>query len=257
MSKVSELRIILLGTNSKSTKILYNSLKTDFKIQKIIIEEKESKFFFLKRRFKRIGFLKLLDQLLFIYILSKFLYYLSYKRYDEILINNNLSILPLNSSLIVLVKSVNEFSTIELINSLNPDIIVLSGTRILSSNFLDSVNCQILNIHAGITPYFRGVHGAYWAYLNKQSNLAGVTLHRVDKGIDTGQILGQGIIQIQSNDNFSTYPLLQLNLGIDLLKKYLSKSDRMELFKSDNNSILWYHPGFFQYLYYHFFHGVK
>ncbi|WP_445721072.1 formyl transferase [Flavobacterium sp.] len=257
MSKVSELRIILLGTNSKSTKILYNSLKTDFKIQKIIIEEKESKFFFLKRRFKRIGFLKLLDQLLFIYILSKFLHYLSYKRYDEILINNNLSILPLNSSLIVLVKSVNEFSTIELINSLNPDIIVLSGTRILSSNFLDSVNCQILNIHAGITPYFRGVHGAYWAYLNKQSNLAGVTLHRVDKGIDTGQILGQGIIQIQSNDNFSTYPLLQLNLGIDLLKKYLSKSDRMELLKSDNNSILWYHPGFFQYLYYRFFHGVK
>ena len=87
--------------------------------------------------------------------------------------------------------------------------------------------------------------------------MAGVTLHRVDKGIDTGQILGQKIIQIQSNDNFSTYPLLQLNSGIELLKKYLSKSGRLDLVKSYNKSNLWYHPGFFQYIYYRYFHGVK
>jgi hypothetical protein len=257
MSIDNKFKIILLGSNSISTNILYNSLKSDFKIQKVIIEEKESKFLFFKRRLRKIGYLKLLDQLLFIFTISKFLSYFSRKRYSEILKINNLSNLPICSFNTVLVKSINELSTIDLINSFNPDIILLSGTRILSSNLLNSINCQILNIHAGITPYYRGVHGAYWAYLNKQSNLAGVTLHRVDKGIDTGQILGQKIIQIQSNDNFSTYPLLQLNSGIELLKKYLSKSGRLDLVKSYNKSNLWYHPGFFQYIYYRYFHGVK
>lgn len=92
------------------------------------------------------------------------------------------------------------------------------------------------------------VHGAYWAYLNKQSNLAGVTLHRVDKGVDTGKVLGHKIIQVQYNDNFSTYPLLQLNSGIELLKEYLSGSIKLDLVKSDNRSSLWYHPGFSIYI---------
>jgi hypothetical protein len=57
--------------------------------------------------------------------------------------------------------------------------------------------------------------------------------------------------------NFSTYPLLQLNSGIELLKKYLSGSSKLDLVKSDNRSSLCYHPGFFQYIYYRCIHGVK
>ncbi len=257
MSKNNNFKIILLGSNSSSTNILYNSLKSKYNIQKVIIEEKESKLLFFKRRLKKIGYIKLLDQLIFISTFSKILSYFSKKRYSEILKINNLSNFPVDSFKKVFVVSVNELSTIDLINSFNPDIILLSGTRILSSKFINSINCQIINIHAGITPYYRGVHGAYWAYLNKQSNLAGVTLHRVDKGIDTGKVLGHKIIQVQYNDNFSTYPLLQLNSGIELLKEYLSESNNLDLVKSDNRSSLWYHPGFFQYLYYRFIHGVK
>lgn len=48
MSKDNKFKIILLGSSSSSTNILYNSLKSDFKIQKVIIEEKRVNFYFLK-----------------------------------------------------------------------------------------------------------------------------------------------------------------------------------------------------------------
>ena len=51
MSIDNKFKIILLGSNSISTNILYNSLKSDFNIQKVIIEEKESKFLFFKKEF--------------------------------------------------------------------------------------------------------------------------------------------------------------------------------------------------------------
>ena len=41
-------------------------------------------------------------------------------------------------------------------------------------------------MHAGITPQYRGVHGGYWAVVNNDPEHCGVTIHFVDKGIDTG-----------------------------------------------------------------------
>ena len=257
MSKEKKTKVIILGSRSNSTNILYNSLTNEFDIIKVIIEKKESKFLFFKRRLKKVGYLKLLDQLFFILFISKLITLYSEKRYKEILKINNLSNSNIDKTQIISVESINSSTSIDLIKSFNADIILLSGTRILSSNLLRSINSKIINIHAGITPYYRGVHGAYWAYLNKQSSLAGVTLHRVDKGIDTGKILGQKIIQVQSSDNFSTYPLLQLNSGIIMLKKFLNNTDKLHVVQSKNKSKLWYHPGFFQYLYYRCFHGVK
>ena len=49
-----------------------------------------------------------------------------------------------------------------------------------------------------------------------------VTVHEVDTGIDTGNIIYQKTIDVTTKDNFSTYPLLQLAEGIIYLKKALA-----------------------------------
>ena len=257
MDKIESHKIIILGTNSSSTKILYNSLKNDYSVIKVIVEKKENPFLFLKRRIKKIGFLRVFDQFIFMLVANKILSYTSRKRRSEILKLYNLSINPIEENKIIPVYSVNDKSTIDIINSISPNLIILSGTRILSKLFLSSVSCQVLNIHAGITPYYRGVHGAYWAYLNKQSELAGVTLHRVDNGIDTGKIISQKSILVEENDDFNTYPFLQLQCGIELLKVYLSKPSDGPIIESSNKSKLWYHPGFFKYFYHRLVHGIK
>lgn len=46
-----------------------------------------------------------------------------------------------------------------------------------------------------------------------------VTVHLVDQGIDTGNILYQSRIEITEHDNFCTYPIIQTGQAVDLLKK--------------------------------------
>jgi methionyl-tRNA formyltransferase len=40
-----------------------------------------------------------------------------------------------------------------------------------------SINSKFVNIHVGITPKYRGVHGTYWALVNNDVENSGVTVH--------------------------------------------------------------------------------
>lgn len=56
---------------------------------------------------------------------------------------------------------------------------------------------KIINIHPGILPQYRGVNPVNWSLKNKEK-FHGVTIHEIDKGIDTGSIISQV--------KFSIYP---------------------------------------------------
>src|SRR5690606_24425483 len=92
------------------------------------------------------------------------------------------------------VPSVNATQCIDLVQKIEPDIVVVNGTRIISKKVLDAVPVSFINTHVGITPKYRGVHGAYWALACGDTDNCGVTVHLVDKGIDTGGILKQAVI---------------------------------------------------------------
>jgi folate-dependent phosphoribosylglycinamide formyltransferase PurN len=72
------------------------------------------------------------------------------------------------------------------LKAINPDLVIVNGTRIISKKVLSSINSKFVNIHVGITPKYRGVHGTYWALVNNDVENSGVTVHFVDEGIDTG-----------------------------------------------------------------------
>lgn len=89
---------------------------------------------------------------------------------------------------------------------------------------------------------------------------SGVTIHKVDKGIDTGEIVKQSTIVICKPDNFSTYLFHQYRVTIDLMKSTLNdiKSNNLKTFKKENvESNLYYHTTFSEYFYNRLFKGVK
>lgn len=147
----------------------------------------------------------------------------------------------------------------KLLQKIAPDAIVVIGTRIISREVLNSIPAKFINIHAGITPKYRNVHGAYWAVVNNDYDNCGVTVHLVDPGIDTGSIIYQQTIKIKKEDNFVTYPFLQLAEGIILLKQALKNifEEKLVLKKGMQESKLWYHPTILQYLYYRIVHNKK
>ena len=137
---------------------------------------------------------------------------------------------------------------------------MVSGTRIVGNKTLGIKSAKFINIHAGITPDYRGVHGAYWALVNNDKKLCGVTLHFLDSGIDTGNIIGQNSIIVEKNDNFSTYPFIQLASGIKLLDNFLNKKqpiNNINLITDFKKSIQYTHPTIYTYFYNYIIKGVK
>lgn len=131
-------------------------------------------------------------------------------------------------------SSVNDLECISLLKDLNPDVIIVNGTRIISSKVLESTSVLFINTHVGITPKYRGVHGAYWALVKDDRENCGVTIHKVDKVIDTGDHIKQATIQISKHDNFATYPLHQYGVAIDLMKETLKDfcNNKLKTFKN-------------------------
>ena len=115
---------------------------------------------------------------------------------------------------------------------------------------MNCVNAKFINLHAGITPKYRGSHGAYWALYNNDKENAGVTVHFVDKGIDTGNIIYQSTISVTEKDNFTTYPLLQTCVGVEDEIRAINDiiNDNVVCKTVDLPSGLYSHPTFFQYL---------
>lgn len=252
-------KIIMLVTDGNSSKIMFNALNDSFNIQKIIIEEDVSKKKLLKNRVKRLGLLKVIGQVIFI-LFNKILSKLSKKQISHLKEKYLLDDSYFQKDLVKNVKSVNSTETKEIIESINPDIIIVNGTRIISEEILLSTKATFLNTHAGVTPKYRGVHGGYWALTQKDYENCGVTVHLVDKGIDTGGILYQDTIVIDKNDNFNTYPYHQIAKAIPLMKSAIEDviNDSIKIVKRDDlKSQIWSHPSIYEYIKYRVLLGVK
>ena len=246
------MKIVFLISQSETSIIVFNSFKKRFKICAVIQEESPSKFLLIKRRIKKLGWFKTFGQLLFISMIPPLLKNFSKKRLKEIYQEFHFDNTPIEYEKYHKVNSVNAKETKELLVNLNPDLIIVNGTRIISEDILSSINGTFVNIHVGITPKYRGVHGGYWALASGDKDLFGVTVHLVNKGIDTGKVLYQTFLKASKKDNFSTYPFLQTAAATDLLSKVV-EDKRNGTLKPYNvkelRSKLWYHPTLFEYVY--------
>lgn len=254
------MKIIILAGKGQSTSFVYNALRHVFTIEHIVLEDNVSRRKLLRRRLKKLGYVKVLNQLLFQLTIPACLAFFSKRRINEVKNAYHMSSIFNPECGISNVLSVNEQKCIDLLKALKPDIILVNGTRIISKNVLDSTNALFINTHVGITPQYRGVHGAYWALASGDKDNCGVTIHKVDKGVDTGDIIKQATIDVTSKDNFATYPLIQYGVAIELLKSVLTdiSEGKMETYKKrDVKSNLYYHPTFTEYLLNFLLKGVK
>ncbi len=69
---------------------------------------------------------------------------------------------------------------------------------LLKRNFLEIIPHGCLNLHPGYLPYNRGAHPNVWSIIDKTP--AGVTLHYIDEGIDTGDLVQQKAVSVCPSD---------------------------------------------------------
>lgn len=246
------MKIVFLAGNGESTRFMYNALKNDFLIDKVIIEKKASPQKMIKRRIKKLGFLHVVNQIFFQLTIQKILKVTSKSRIKYLKSKFHLSNKAIPEDVLHNVSSVNDEECIETIKRINPDVIIVNGTRIISNKVLKSVDAIFVNTHIGVTPQYRGVHGAYWALVNNDEKNCGVTIHLVDPGIDTGSILKQEIIHPSSKDNFITYTYHQYGAAVLMMKSVLKDIIKGEFKTYDKENVkskLYYHPTMTFYMY--------
>jgi folate-dependent phosphoribosylglycinamide formyltransferase PurN len=248
-------KLVLLALRGDYGNMFYNALASRYAITAAVLEDRIGGWTLVRRRIKRLGVWKTLGQVAFRLGIAPLLAFGARARVAEIMHEHGLStaLIPAEKTSIIDVASVNSAECIAALARLAPDIVIVAGTRILGEATLAAApDAVFVNVHAGITPLYRGVHGGYWALAENDAAHCGVTVHLVDKGIDTGGILAQALIAPTASDNFASYGLLQNVAGLALLRdKVLPRliaGDRSTLPAPAGESRLWSHPTAWQYL---------
>ena len=96
-----------------------------------------------------------------------------------------------------------EKSVTKLCKANKVELIVLAGfMRLLNPGFIKKWEKKIINIHPSLLPSFKGAHAIEQAY-NYGVKYTGVTVHYVDKGMDTGSIIAQEVVPIKKSDSLN------------------------------------------------------
>lgn len=121
------------------------------------------------------------------------------------------------------VSDVNEEKCIEFVKGSSPDLILVYGTAILSQQTLLRVGKPLYNIHSSILPYYRNVHSDFWAYQQKDFERIGVSIIKLDSGIDTGDIVIQERTPIIPGDRLSDIKVKNIQLIPVLIVRLIEK----------------------------------
>lgn len=96
------------------------------------------------------------------------------------------------------------------------DVAVSYGYRhLISDSELRNKNCLFVNLHLSFLPYNRGAHPNFWSFFDQTPS--GVTIHKIDSGIDTGDIICQRKIEFNPSEKTFAQTYRRLRVEMELL----------------------------------------
>ena len=86
---------------------------------------------------------------------------------------------------------VNLKSTYCWVRDLKPDFVILYGSSIIKPPLLNDSSYIVVNMHLGLSPYYRGSGTNFWPLVNNCPECIGTTIHLAVSNVDAGPILAQ------------------------------------------------------------------
>lgn len=128
----------------------------------------------------------------------------------------------LSPNFVVKGKKFREAEGLNLISEINPDyIICVHFPYIVSREVLSLPKIGVINLHPALLPFNKGWHTPSWAILDNTPY--GATLHFMDEGVDTGDILHQKEVKISVDDTAHTLYQKVLKVEYDVFTEYWPK----------------------------------
>lgn len=120
----------------------------------------------------------------------------------------------------------------------NADVaLVVAYGRILPRAVLDATRMGFVNVHASLLPKYRGAAPITWAVVNGETE-TGITLMRLDEGMDTGDMLGVVRTPIGPDETAGELGERLAGIGATMVREQLPRFERGELARVKQDSAL-------------------
>ena len=134
-----------------------------------------------------------------------------------------------------IVKSINDKFVVKDLDSIGASFGVVFGTGIIKEHIINNFSDGLVNVHRGISQLYRGLDSDLWAIYHKDYENIGVTVHMVDKYLDTGSIVEQERLAIKKDMKLFQLryytSIIATNLVKSIIEKYRSTGNVGEMYK--------------------------
>ncbi len=110
--------------------------------------------------------------------------------------------------------ALNTDETVAFLKTQRADVLLVYGTNLIKPPLLDAFEGRMINMHLGLSPYYRGTATNFYPLVNDEPEFVGATIHLIDAGIDSGAIIHQARPEIVADDTPHTVGCKAIIAGV-------------------------------------------
>lgn len=120
------------------------------------------------------------------------------------------------------VADINNPALVEEIAATGAEVVFLFGTEILAPCWLDAFPDRIINLHLGLSPYYRGSATLFWPCANGEPECVGATIHLAVQKVDAGALLARIKVDPEIGDSYYSLTNRMIRRAIDAFPQIAS-----------------------------------
>lgn len=223
------MKIVVLTSETSANVWLVNQLLARHEVVGIVIERrplaltKEEKHRRRQQMLQKHGFAKAFNKLVYNWVRSRYLLRTESAVLREGFFPGGALVEYSQQVPSLVVGSINDATCIGFIQRLAPDVLAVCGTTVIRPEVFTLAPKGAVNMHTGITPEYRSAAPIFWALYRGEPEKVGVTIHFVDRGIDTGAVIHQEAIPVYADDSLATISMRIIRRGAELFCQALSE----------------------------------
>ena len=111
---------------------------------------------------------------------------------------------------------INAEESVACIKNFRPDLIAVANfSQILRSSLLSIAPLGVINLHPSMLPKYRGPMPLFWILKNRETR-TGVSVHFVDEGVDSGDLILQAEVEVKPGDSEASLRQRLIEIGTPL-----------------------------------------
>lgn len=175
----------------------------------------------IRREIQRVGWLRFLD-ILFFRVYYRLVLAQKDRRWEQERVAALCEKYSKSEAPEVIAPTPNTAQVEQFIRTIQPDLVIARCKTLIADRIFSIPQIGTFVMHPGISPEYRNAHGCFWAVVNADVERIGMTLLKIDKGVDTGPVYGyfyaiprqgESHIVLQHRTVFDNLDAIRVTLG--------------------------------------------